>query len=93
MIEYNPQLPWIADAEGNIVEFTERWLDGSGLTENDAKGAGWLEATHPGDIKRVHAEIARAQESGSNFDVRVTLEVFSNEVLPYVFCHELSICL
>lgn len=75
VIEYNPQLPWIADAEGNIVEFTERWLDGSGLTEDDAKGAGWLEATHPGDIKRVHAEIARAQESGSNFDVRVRLRI------------------
>src|SRR3546814_16772941 len=31
IVEYNPQLPWIADAEGRIIDFTDRWLESSGL--------------------------------------------------------------
>src|SRR3546814_16900964 len=29
IVEYNQQLPWIADAEGRIIEFTDRWLESS----------------------------------------------------------------
>lgn len=75
IVEYNPQLPWIADAEGRIIDFTDRWLETSGLERDEASGAGWLAATHPDDIEPVGQAIATAHSTGDPFDVRVRLLV------------------
>lgn len=75
IVEYNPQLPWIADAEGRIIDFTDRWLENSGLERDEASGAGWLAATHPDDIEPVTRRIAQSHATGEPFDVRVRLMV------------------
>lgn len=75
IVEYNPQLPWIADAEGRIIDFTDRWLENSGLERDEAQGAGWLAATHPDDIERVTRRISHSHATGEPFDVRVRLLV------------------
>lgn len=75
IVEYNPQLPWVADAEGRIIDFTDRWLENSGLERDEASGAGWLNATHPDDIEPVGQSIAHAHATGEPFDVRVRLMV------------------
>ena len=75
IVEYNPQLPWIADPEGNIVDFTDRWLASTGMSRNEAAGAGWLAATHPDDVEKVNEEVTHSLQSGQSFDVRVRLEV------------------
>lgn len=75
IVEYNPQLPWIADAEGRIIDFTDRWLESSGLERDEASGAGWLAATHPDDIAPVTRSIEHAHATGEPFDVRVRLMV------------------
>ena len=75
IVEYNPQLPWIADAEGRIIDFTDRWLENSGLDRCEASGDGWLSATHPDDIEPVGKRIAQAHATGEPFDVRVRLLV------------------
>ena len=75
IVEYNPQLPWIADAEGRIIDFTDRWLENSGLDRDEAAGSGWLAATHPDDIEPVSTRIAHAHITGEPFDVRVRLMV------------------
>jgi PAS domain S-box/diguanylate cyclase (GGDEF) domain len=75
IVEYNPQLPWMADAEGRIIDFTDRWLENSGLERDEAEGNGWLAATHPDDIMGVGARIAQSLTTGEPFDVRVRLLV------------------
>ncbi len=75
IVEYNPQLPWIADAEGRIIDFTDRWLENSGLERDEAEGAGWLAATHPDDVGPVTKRIAHSHATGESFDVRVRLLV------------------
>ncbi len=75
IVEYNPQLPWIADPEGNIIDFTDRWLNSTGMTREEAAGAGWLAATHPDDIERVNENVSTSLRLGRPFDVRVRLEV------------------
>jgi diguanylate cyclase (GGDEF)-like protein/PAS domain S-box-containing protein len=75
IVEYNPQLPWIADAEGRIIDFTDRWLENSGLERTEAAGEGWLAATHPDDVGPVGEAIATAHATGEPFDVRVRLLV------------------
>lgn len=75
IVEYNPQLPWIADAEGRIIDFTDRWLESSGLERDEAEGSGWLSATHPDDIEPVTRRVAQSHATGEPFDVRVRLMV------------------
>src|SRR3546814_14854905 len=75
IVEYNPQLPWIADAEGRIIDFTDRWLESSGLERDEAEGSGWLSAPHPDDIEPVTRRVAQSHATGAPFDVRVRLMV------------------
>ncbi len=75
IVEYNPQLPWIADANGQIIDFTDRWLNSTGMSRNEAVGEGWLKKTHPDDIERVGGTISRCHKSGEPFDETIRLEV------------------
>lgn len=74
-VEYNPQLPWIADPSGNILDITDRWLAATGLSRERALGEGWSAVTHPDDIEDVNRQIFQALQTGESFDVRVRLRV------------------
>src|SRR3546814_20181694 len=63
------------DAEGRIIDFTDRWLESSGLERDEAEGSGWLSATHPDDIEPVTRRVAQSHATGEPFDVRVRLMV------------------
>ncbi|MET0138328.1 MAG: EAL domain-containing protein [Sphingobium sp.] len=73
IVEYNPQLPWIADPQGRIIEVTDRWLSATGMSRETALGEGWFNVTHPGDIDHVNAQIMLALTTGNPFDVRMRL--------------------
>ncbi|AEG51123.1 diguanylate cyclase/phosphodiesterase with PAS/PAC sensor(s) [Sphingobium chlorophenolicum L-1] len=75
IVEYNPQLPWIADPDGRIIDFTDRWLENSGLEREEAEGNGWLATTHPDDIGPLTQRIGHSLTTGEPFDVRVRLMV------------------
>ncbi|HEX7820620.1 MAG TPA: EAL domain-containing protein [Sphingobium sp.] len=74
-VEYNPQLPWIADPQGRIIDVTDRWLAATCMSRETALGAGWFTVTHPGDIDRVNEQIVHALTTGDPFDVRMRLSV------------------
>jgi diguanylate cyclase (GGDEF)-like protein/PAS domain S-box-containing protein len=74
-VEFNPQLPWVADPAGNIIDLTDRWLAATGMTREQAMGGGWLPFTHPDDLDRVQGCIVHALTSGEPFDVRTRLKV------------------
>lgn len=74
-VEYNPQLPWVADPAGNIIDLTDRWLSATGMTREQALGGGWLAFTHPDDLDRVQGAVVGALSSGDPFDVRTRLKV------------------
>ena len=50
-----PQMAWIADAgtDGNISWFNKVWLDYTGATLEQMKGAGWRSVHHPDHADRV----------------------------------------
>ena len=75
IVEYNPQLPWLADPDGRIIDFTDRWLESSGLEREEAEGNGWLATTHPDDIGPLTQRITHSLTTGEPFDVRVRLMV------------------
>lgn len=75
IVEYNPQLPWVADGNGQIVDFTDRWLNSTGMSREEATGEGWLKKTHPDDIEGVATTIRSCHETGIPFDITIRLEV------------------
>ncbi len=48
-----PQLAWIADPDGYIYWFNQRWYDYTGTTLEEMQGSGWIKVHHPDHIDRV----------------------------------------
>jgi len=63
-VELNPQIPWIADAKGRILELSPRWATLTGLELSQSLGDGWERAVHPGDLPAVLELWAHAIETG-----------------------------
>ncbi len=47
LAESLPQLAWIAEADGNIVWYNQRWYDYTGTTLETMRGWGWRSVHHP----------------------------------------------
>jgi PAS domain S-box-containing protein len=49
VIETIPVMAWSTEADGAAEFFNQRWLDYTGLTATQARGAGWVAALYPND--------------------------------------------
>jgi PAS domain S-box-containing protein len=63
-----PQLAWIANEEGWIYWFNQRWYDYTGTTLEDMEGWGWKSVHHPDHIDRVVERIQQAWDSGEPWE-------------------------
>jgi PAS domain S-box-containing protein len=55
------------DASGNCIYVNQRWSEITGLTAEQACGAGWAMTLHPDDRARVFDEWYRATRAGTEF--------------------------
>lgn len=70
MVELLPQIPWIIDSEGRALDVSERWLGLTGMTSEEWKGFGWLNALHPDDVQPTLDAMSRSFESGDPIDLQ-----------------------
>lgn len=63
-----PQLAWIADAEGAIFWYNDRWYDYTGTTLDAMKGWGWTAVHHPDHVERVRERIQHSWDSGEEWE-------------------------
>lgn len=63
-----PQLAWMADADGWIFWYNQRWYDYTGTTLEEVEGWGWQKVHHPEHLRRVVARIRRAFERGEPWE-------------------------
>jgi PAS domain S-box-containing protein len=68
-VELNPQTPWVMDAQGNNISVSSRWETITGLTAEETKGYGWLDAVHPDDRSRVLAILKTSLVTGAPLDI------------------------
>ena len=59
MVDLNPQVPWMLDAEGSVLEVSSKWMEITGLSKEQTLKLGWLNALHPEDVKRA-MDVVRA---------------------------------
>lgn len=68
MAEFIPQLAWIADAEGSLVWYNQRWYDYTGSTSEEMLGSGWRQVMHPDELSRVTEKWNAALQSGEPWE-------------------------
>ncbi|WP_395396125.1 EAL domain-containing protein (plasmid) [Novosphingobium sp. BL-8A] len=80
-VELNPQIPWIADGMGAIIEVSPRWSESTGLSCEEALGWGWTATVHPEDLPRVRElwGAALLLPDGSHVDLRYRLRQADGE--------------
>jgi PAS domain S-box-containing protein len=57
------QLAWMADADGQIFWYNQRWLDYTGTTIEEMHGWGWKKVHHPDHVERVVRRIQHSWDS------------------------------
>lgn len=68
MVELNPQVLWTADSQGRLGDFSDRWLEWTGLTREQATTQGWATASHPDDLPPISRRWRHAVRNGEPFD-------------------------
>ncbi|HET9238671.1 MAG TPA: PAS domain S-box protein [Oligoflexus sp.] len=59
-----PQLAWMADAQGYVFWYNDRWLQFTGSNLEAMKGNGWLDVHHPDHAQRVLKKYQDCLQSG-----------------------------
>ena len=80
LAEAIPQMVWMATPEGDVVYFNRRWLDYTGLSCEQARGQGWLEAIHPDDRQPAMESWSWAVRQGEALDIEQRLRRGSDGV-------------
>jgi PAS domain S-box-containing protein len=62
MADHAPVIMRVTDAEGRSNYINLPWFEFTGQSAGEAIGAGWLDAIHPDDRRRVEAEIREARD-------------------------------
>ncbi|WP_161557147.1 sensor domain-containing phosphodiesterase [Acidisarcina polymorpha] len=79
MVELNPQIPWVLDDKGMATMIGPRWRQITGMSEEDYRGRGFINALHPADQKRVVETIEHSLRTGEPIDVRCRVRTSSGE--------------
>src|SRR5262249_54438278 len=59
-----PQLAWMANADGSIFWYNQRWIDYTGVSADNLHGWGWREVIHPEHVRRVDAGLQKSWNNG-----------------------------
>jgi PAS domain S-box-containing protein len=74
-----PQLAWIAEHDGAMVWYNERWYDYTGTTPEQMAGDGWQRAYAPDCIDAMRAHWEQSRGSGTPFELEVPIRSASGE--------------
>jgi PAS domain S-box-containing protein len=84
-----PQLAWMADADGQIFWYNQRWYDCTGTTLEEMAGWGWQKVHDPAALAKVLERWKGSIASGDPFDMEFPLRgadgvyrMFLNRVMP-----------
>jgi PAS domain S-box-containing protein len=74
-----PQLAWMADREGYIFWYNDRWYEYTGTTLEEMQGWGWQKVHHPDEVNRVVERIKVAFATGEPWEDTFPLRSRSGE--------------
>jgi PAS domain S-box-containing protein len=63
-----PQLAWMADPDGSVFWYNQRWYDYTGTTFEQVEGQGWQSVHHPDHIARIIGGVQHSWETGLEWE-------------------------
>ncbi|MEO7742191.1 MAG: PAS domain S-box protein, partial [Usitatibacter sp.] len=78
-----PQLAWMADPQGAIHWYNDRWYDYTGSTPQEMEGWGWQSVHDPKVLPRVLALWTRSIETGEPFQMTFPLRGKDGRFRPF----------
>ena len=63
-----PQLAWMAEPNGEIFWYNQRWYDYTGSSFEKMQGWGWTAAHHPADLSRIISEVQEHWRKGEAWE-------------------------
>jgi len=70
LAEFNHQVPWIMDAEGNSIQVSSVWVPAAKLSSGKMRNLGWLEALHWDDLAPTIKAMRESLRSGKPIDIQ-----------------------
>ncbi|WP_213805841.1 EAL domain-containing protein [Granulicella sp. dw_53] len=68
-VELSPQVPWTADAQGQIIEASPQWTVLTGLGRDESMGMAWTKAVYPEDLVGARERWTHSIKTGELLDV------------------------
>ncbi|MCR0984926.1 PAS domain S-box protein [Roseomonas populi] len=68
-IELSPQIPWVADGDGQVIVTSPRWEQITGMRPEETLGMGWATVLHPDDVHHFKSSWMQSVSSGQPLDV------------------------
>ena len=69
LVVLGSQIPWTADAHGQLLYFEPRWLSWVGLSLAQAVGDQWLRVVHPDDLDKTREAWANSVLTGQPLEI------------------------
>jgi PAS domain S-box-containing protein len=79
MVQLNPQMPWIMEPSGKVIEVSPRWEQITGRATEETLGLGWKNVVHPEDLERLLPILAHSLQSGEPFDLEYRIRTKDND--------------
>jgi PAS domain S-box-containing protein len=79
-----PQLVWMADPDGEIVWYNDRWYAYTGITLEQAEGDGWQRVHDPAMLPDVVAGWTESVRTGEPFDMTFPLRGADGAFRPFL---------
>jgi formate hydrogenlyase transcriptional activator len=85
MIETIPALAWCCFTDGTTEFFNKRWLEYTGLSQEEAAGWGWQRPVHPDDLEKLMETWQAILASGEPGEEEARLRRFDGEYRWFLF--------
>jgi PAS domain S-box-containing protein len=72
--DLNPHVQWVMDNEGNNLQINSRWEQTTGLSGEQTRNMGWLDALHPDDVSPTMKVLKEALRTGTPIDVEYRIK-------------------
>ncbi len=79
MMELSPQIQWTLDADGNLMDISPRWERLTGMSCEQARNLGWLEALHPDEMAPTMNALKEALQTGEQIDIAHRVKAVNGE--------------
>ncbi len=79
-----PNLAWIADPDGFIIWYNQRWLDYTGMTLDKVRGFGWQSVHDPSVLPLVMESFLSSIRSGEPFEMTFPLRGADGVFRPFL---------